>query len=74
MPSLTVTRILDEPSIPATVLRFEGECPAGKVTFAVDHRAAAHLAEALASGEEPEVQVPSWAILGFEEAHPQLSL
>ncbi len=74
MPTVTATRLLDEPSVPSTVYRFEGETPAGTVTFAVDHRPAAELLAAIEDGEEPEVQVPSWAILGFEHAHPQLDL
>lgn len=48
-----------------TVIRFDALTQDGeRVTVAADHRMARPIREALARGEEPEVQAPGWAVFG----------
>lgn len=50
-----------------SVVVFEGLDEEGAlVTFAVDHHIAQDLVNLLEAGEDPEVEVPEWSILGTQ--------
>jgi hypothetical protein len=67
--TLTMKRIERDPSAPAgqpsTIIVGVGEDETGReIKFAGDHRMMVPLAEMLEAGEEFEVEVESWQVLG----------
>jgi hypothetical protein len=64
---VTVDRIVSDQG---TVVLFSGldESQTLRVTFAVDHRPAQAIADALGAGEDSVCEVESWQIIGGDEA------
>lgn len=62
---IVIVTSYDQPGMFDTVVRFHGlDEEGGEVTFGVDHRPARDLAEAVARGEDPIVDLEPWQILG----------